>query len=237
MLSASFGIRELLSSTDLAALELLRQLIPPLPQGPRPYPPNPTAEDVYLPGLRVPPTATNAENVELHAVFPFRLTHFGDASVMNLTTAKRTFARRPFVCHANSIWCEDGNVAALLGLADEAAADVLRAVSSSLIHQADHLPGWRFPSWRAGGGDTAPSMMPQSILRQTLHSMLLQHTEAGEILLFPAWPADWDVAFKLHAPQGTIVSARCVNGSVSELIVTPAHRFTDVRVMGCNSGS
>jgi hypothetical protein len=66
--------------------------------------------------------------------------------------------------------------------------------------------------------------------------MLLQHTDAGEILLFPAWPADWEVAFKLHAPQNTVVSARCVNGSISDLVVTPASRHGDVRVLGCNSG-
>ena len=236
MLSADFGIRELLSSADLAALTVLRQRIPPLPHGPRPYPPNPTLEDVYLPALRVPPISSNAENVELHAVFPFRLTHFGepDESLMNMTRAKRTFAQRPFPCHANTNWCEDGNVAALLGLADEAATDVMSAVSSSLLHQAT-VPGWRFPSWRSGGGDTVPCMMPQSILRQTLHNMLLQHTEAGQILLFPAWPSDWEVAFKLHAPQDTIVSARCTNGSISNLVVTPASRRGDVRVLGCNS--
>lgn len=37
---------------------------------------------------------------------------------------------------------------------------------------------------------TAPTMMPQSILRQTLHSMLLQHNKQGQILVFPAWPSE-----------------------------------------------
>jgi hypothetical protein len=72
--------------------------------------------------------------------------------------AKRTFTHRPFVCHANEYWCEDGNVAALLGLASEAAADVMSAVSRPMMLQSA-VPGWRFPSWRAGGGDTVPSMM------------------------------------------------------------------------------
>merc|ERR1712185_822923 len=114
-----------------------------------------------------------------------------------MSLARITFAHRMFVCNANQFWCEDGNVAAALGLAENAGADVLAAVSKSLSKTS---PGWRFPIWHAGGGDTTPSMMPQSILRQTLHSMLLQHNRKGEILLFPAWPAGWEVSFKLHAP-------------------------------------
>jgi hypothetical protein len=90
MLSTSFGIRKLLSQTDQAALELLQQRTPPLPYGERPYPPNPTTQPVYLPATQVPPKSSNAENVELHAVFPFRLTHVGevDQSLMNLTSVR-----------------------------------------------------------------------------------------------------------------------------------------------------
>ena len=78
-------------------------------------------------------------------------------------------------------------------------------------------------------------MMPQSILRQTLHSMLLQHNRKGEILLFPAWPAGWEVSFKLHAPGGVTVQARCINGTVDGLRVTPASREGDVRLLGCKT--
>ena len=94
-----------------------------------------------------------------------------------------------------------------------------------------------FPLWHSGGGDTTPSMMPQNILRQTLHSMLLQHNRKGQILLFPTWPSGWDVSFKLHAPRGTVVVARCVNGSVEGLQVIPASRMADVRVLGCNAST
>ena len=80
-------------------------------------------------------------------------------------------------------------------------------------------------------------MMPQSILRQTLHSMLLQHTPKGELLLFPSWPAGWDVSFKLHAPRGTVVQGRCTNGTVEGLLVTPASRLADVRVLGCEKNA
>ena len=42
------------------------------------------------------------------------------------------------------------------------------------------------------------------MLMKTLQAMLLQ-TEDKTILLLPAWPADWDVDFKLHAPYNTVV--------------------------------
>jgi hypothetical protein len=33
-----------------------------------------------------------------------------------------------------------------------------------------------------------------------LQEMLLQ-TNGDSLLLFPAWPKEWDVTFKLHAPK------------------------------------
>jgi hypothetical protein len=225
----------LLTSEQVSALSQLVQRIPELPVGPRPYQPKPTTQRVYLPASQTPVEGPrNSENIELHAVFPFRLTHIGagDDSVMDIGVARTTFKERMFVCDANQYWCEDSNVAALLGLGDEAGADVLKAVS---VYLSKTSPGWRFPIWHAGGGDTTPSLMPQSILRQSLHAMILQHNHRGELLLFPAWPAGWDVAFKLHAPRGTTVQGRCVNGSVTGLLVTPVSRRRDVRLMGCKT--
>ena len=46
-----------------------------------------------------------------------------------------------------------------------------------------------------------------------LQEMLLQ-TNGDTIYLFPAWPEDWDVHFKLHAPQNTWVEAELNNGKV-----------------------
>ena len=220
----------LLTSEDRAMITALRPRIPPLPVGARQYGPNPTTDAVYLPAASVPPLPSNSENVELHAVFPLLLAHVGEESAtMSLDTARATYAHRPFPRGFNDNWCEDGNVAALLGFHVDAAADVLGATT------VPNAVGWRFPTWHAGGGDTVPTMMPQSIMRQTLHSMLLQYTSAGEILLFPAWPPGWDVAFRLHAPRGTVVTGRCVRGVLVNLTVTPIARRTDVRLLGCNS--
>jgi hypothetical protein len=64
-----------------------------------------------------------------------------------------------------------------------------------------------------------------------LQSMLLQ-TDGRQIFLLPAWPKDWDVEFKLHAPQQTIVEGVVRGGKVASLRVTPESRRQDVSIMG-----
>jgi hypothetical protein len=60
-----------------------------------------------------------------------------------------------------------------------------------------------------------------------LQEMLMQ-TDGKVIRLLPAWPRNWDVTFKLHAPYSTTVEGRFVNGKVEKLTVTPAERAMDV---------
>jgi hypothetical protein len=60
-----------------------------------------------------------------------------------------------------------------------------------------------------------------------LQSMLLQ-IDGDKILLFPAWPADWDVNFKLHAPRQTVLVGILRNGRLEELHVNPPERRADV---------
>ncbi len=60
-----------------------------------------------------------------------------------------------------------------------------------------------------------------------LQEMLLQ-TPGNRILLFPAWPKEWDVDFKLHAPQQTTVEAVLKGGKIISLKVTPEFRREDV---------
>ena len=50
----------------------------------------------------------------------------------------------------------------------------------------------------------------------------------GKIYLLPAWPKEWDVDFKLHAPQQTIVEAIVRNGKILSLKVTPQSREKDL---------
>jgi hypothetical protein len=60
-----------------------------------------------------------------------------------------------------------------------------------------------------------------------LQDMLMQ-TVDQKILLFPAWPKDWDCEFKLHAPFGTTVAGILKAGKLEKLSVTPEARAKDV---------
>lgn len=42
-----------------------------------------------------------------------------------------------------------------------------------------------------------------------------------KILLFPAWPMEWDVDFKLHAPLQTTVEVSLKKGEITSLEVSP----------------
>jgi hypothetical protein len=52
-----------------------------------------------------------------------------------------------------------------------------------------------------------------------------------KILLLPAWPKEWNVSFKLHAPKQTIVEGRVENGKIIDLKVTPENRRKDVEII------
>jgi len=59
--------------------------------------------------------------------------------------------------------------------------------------------------------------------------MLMQTTD-NRIFLLPAWPREWDVEFRLHAPQQTVVEAKVKEGKIVSLNVVPESRRSDVIV-------
>ena len=63
-----------------------------------------------------------------------------------------------------------------------------------------------------------------------LQEMLLQ-TNGEQILLFPAWPKEWNVHFKLHAPDKTTVEVTLKDGEVKDLKVLPESRKKDIIIM------
>jgi hypothetical protein len=60
--------------------------------------------------------------------------------------------------------------------------------------------------------------------------MLIQ-PDGGKIRLFPAWPAGWDVDFRVRAPGETIVEGTLKGGVLQRIYVTPASRYGDVVAM------
>ncbi|MDR2936632.1 MAG: hypothetical protein LBU80_04740, partial [Rikenellaceae bacterium] len=116
-------------------------------------------------------------------------------------------------------WKQDNIWAACLGLTDE-------AKRLTLLKMDDAKP--RFPAFWGPGFDWTPDHNHGGSAMIGLQEMLMQEDADGRLLLFPAWPADWDVRFRLHAPGQTTVEAELRDGKIQSLTVTPASRQADV---------
>ncbi len=154
-----------------------------------------------------------SENPELYAVFPYRLFDVGKP---DLEMARATYNKR--FSRINFGWCQDSIQAACLGLGDEAGRQV---AMRARINRA-----YRFPAmW--SGFDWIPDQDHGCNILTTLQCMLLQ-SDGQKIYLLPAWPKNWDVSFKLHAPLNTTVEGKIKAGKLEQLIVTPESRRKDV---------
>ena len=175
-------------------------------------------QTILAPAEKVLEEARNSENPELYAVFPYRLFGVGKA---NLELARNTFAlRRVKGCNG---WRQDETQAAILGLAGEARKDLSERLS--MKHDKSRFPAFWGPNF-----DWVPDQDHGGNAMMALQNMLMQ-CEGARILLFPAWPKDWEVEFRLHAPGQTLVEGRYRNGKVEDLQVTPPERRNDVTIL------
>jgi len=159
----------------------------------------------------------NRENPQLYSVFPYRLYGVGKPEMQ---LARDTFNMR--FSRELGCWTQNGVHAAMLGLADEARDNAIHNFSENCAPQ-------RFPAFWPAGADWTPDLDNGGTAMVTLQRMLMQ--EAGDkILLLPAWPKDWNVEFKLHAPQKTVVECVFRDGKVTSLKVTPESRRKSVEV-------
>jgi len=182
--------------------------MPPVPVGKK------NAKDVILPGLELR-RKSNCENPELYAVFPFRV--YG-VDKPDLQLARDTYSVRT---HKDSSgWQQNAIQAAYLGLANDAAAMVKRALNTK------HA-GSRFPAFWGPNYDWVPDQDHGNVQMRAIQNMLLQ-TEGDKLLLLPAWPSEWNCAFKLHAPKNTTIEGEVRDGKLIRLKVTPAVREKDI---------
>ncbi len=176
----------------------------------------------------------NAENPEMYAVFPYPIYGVGKPG---LEIGRETYARRG--TQRTGGWQQDAIQAALLGLADQAKDYLSQNVSTENLMggavEKAKRPDSRFPAFWGPNFDWIPDQCNGSVILTTLQYMLMQ-TDGEKILLLPAWPAEWNADFKLHAPYNTTIEGRVVNGEVLDLNVTPESRRKDVTVMKPTSG-
>jgi hypothetical protein len=157
----------------------------------------------------------NAENPELYAVFPYRL--FG-VRRGGLELALETFNRR--VNRLTCCWWQNDIHMACLGLA----AQARQAVAARF---GDVNPQFSFPAMWGPFNDDIPDMDHGGVGQIALQFMLLQPLD-DKMLLFPAWPKEWNVEFKLHVPKNTIVDGVYRDGTLKRLKITPESRAKDV---------
>jgi hypothetical protein len=172
------------------------------------------------PAQKYDPKTSNCENPELYAVWPFRVVSLGSPELLD--AAKLAYANR--LNKLDVGWGYDGNVAALLGMADEAGRILLVKCENS--HE-----GYRWPATWGPNFDWLPDQNHGGNLLNTCNLMLLQSDsldEGGKIRLLPAWPKDWNVNFKLHAMGNTSVQCIYWDGAVAQMSVTPESRTKDV---------
>jgi len=162
----------------------------------------------------------NVESPQLYPVFPWRVYGVGKKDLdVAINTYFYDSDALKFRSHIG--WKQDNIFAACLGLTKEAQR------LASLKMKDSEL---RFPAFWGPGYDWTPDHNWGGSGMIGLQEMLMQ-TNGEQILLFPAWPAEWNVHFKLHAPKNTTVEAELKDGKVTNLQVYPAERMKDVVVM------
>jgi hypothetical protein len=115
-------------------------------------------------------------------------------------------------------WKQDNIFAARLGLTDE-------AFHFNILKMADS--GRRFPALWGPGFDWTPDHNWGGSGMIGIQEMLMQ-VDGDKIHLFPAWPKDHDVHFKLHAPKNTTVEASLKSGKIEFVKVFPKERWKDI---------
>ena len=159
----------------------------------------------------------NVETTQLYPVFPWRIYGVGRPG---LDIARKTYQQDTLAVKFRSHvgWKQDAIWAACLGMTNEAE----RLVRLKLA-DGPH----RFPAFWGPGYDWTPDHNWGGSGMIALQEMLMQEAN-GRIYLFPAWPRQWNVRFRLHASAGTVVEADMYNGQVQHVRTSPKERQADI---------
>ena len=201
-------------------LESIRKTIPPLP----------VARRCGVMSLQ-PAKSWNGdfnkwEPIEMYAYWPYRLVGVTRPETLQLgrDTWDTIPEDRARLCKQDYSWM--ANVANMAALAspEKAKERAIYKMSNTAAPQA------RFPAFFGPGHDWLPDHNWGGAGSTGIQEMLLAPEPGvnGRLHLFPAWPVEWDVDFKLHAPGKTIVEGVLKGGKLVSLKVTPESRAKDI---------
>ena len=140
-------------------------------------------------------------------------------SEMVTTTMEHRRSKDSFEC---SCWTQDQIDWALAGNAAEAFKGLVQR-----FRKASTL--CRFPLYGHEGPDSCPDFDHFGSGSIALQRMLVQEGK-GKIFLLPAWPAGWDVNFKLHLSGTAVISGVVKNGKLLHWEMSPKSRKNEVVV-------
>jgi hypothetical protein len=189
----------------------LRSEVPDLPT----YNDNGTMRLIYFQGATPASATANSENPELYAIFPYRI--FG-VSKPNVALALNSFNKRKF--SQTHDWSQDAVQAAYLGQSDIAMQFITNYLRSGTL---------RFPAFW-DGVDGLPQMNSGNVSSIALQCMLLQ-ADNDTIQLFPAWNKSWNVDFRLHGPDNTVIEGTLSQGTLTRLGVGPISKKNNIKLL------
>lgn len=163
---------------------------------------------------------SNVEIPQLYPVYPWGLYGLG---LPELETVVNTW--KYGVDNADQkqykSWHQDAIFCARLGLAEEAKEITLKKMTDAPR---------RYPTFWGPGHDWVPDHNWGGSGMIGVQEMLMQ-TVGEKIYLLPAWPKEWNVDFKLHAPNNTVVECSYKNGKIIKLNVFPTERKDNIVIM------
>ena len=168
----------------------------------------------------------NTEKPDLYCVFPHLLYGVGRPGLDDVKESWKVAPKKYMGRIKPLCWNQDSIFLACMGMTDGAKHEVIaRATNKYRLS--------RFPAFWAPNFDWVPDQDHGGVGQVALQKMLLQPAlpcNRRNLWLLPAWPKEWDVNFKLHAPFETTLECEVINGKIIKLIVTPESRRQDVEI-------
>jgi hypothetical protein len=209
-----------LAAADRQRVERIHHALPPLPLGKR------RGVRSLLPAKHWRTDYNKWEPIEMYAAWPYRLVGITRPDTLQL--ARDSWETIPDdrarLCKQDYSWMANLANMAALAWPDLAKERAIYKMANTTSPQA------RFPAFFGPGHDWLPDHNWGGAGMTGIQEMILAPEPGpnGKLHLFPAWPADWDVDFKLHAPGQTVVEAVLKGGKLESLKVTPPSRAKDI---------